>query len=145
MKFNIITAAIMLSLTPMAQAMSEKPEACPNVDALQAAGLSAQYLEHDSSGWTAFNVSSKYDNTGKHNDNGRAWSFAVTDIQADNQADAYTKAKHSLDSLQFVSGPFEVKIVDEWGCYYQTSEGYKGIAFTNPDHANPAKVARAVR
>lgn len=116
-------AITLCAYASIAQAAPLKPEKCPGVAAIRAAGLSSEYLEKTGQrSWAVFNRNQPYDTNGN-------WDLAVTDVVADNQTDAYTEASASLNSLIFVKGPYELPFSNMWACSYMTNEGYTVYAF----------------
>lgn len=125
MKAKLLVAATLLAVSVTASAMPAKPKKCPSASALHDVGLSRDIVVQNDKDQTWI-VGHLRDDYGTKND----WTFLVANIQADDEEDAYNKAKDSLNSLSFAQGPVAIQQISKWACAYNTDEGYLGISVT---------------
>lgn len=129
MKIKLLTAATLLALSTSVYPMPQKPAKCPSAAAIHDGGLSTDLVEKDYNGqWVVGLISSQYDTPGV------TWTFIVGKIDAADGEEAYNKAKESLETLQFKSGPVPIQQISRWGCAYSNANNYILIAVT-PDLA----------
>lgn len=58
------------------------------------------------------------------------WGFVVAEIPASSMQDAMTKAKSSLNTLSFKTGPMYISSSNIWSCVYTVDAGYPVLALT---------------
>lgn len=58
------------------------------------------------------------------------WGFVVAEIPASSLQDALSKAKSSLETLNFKTGPMYLSSNNLWGCIYTVDAGYPVLALT---------------
>ena len=122
MYIKLLTAAAMLVASTSVLAITEKPDHCPSIGTLLAAGLPKDNVINQQNGnWSVF--------TGLR-DGDASWIFAIMNISAMDDNDAHQKAVLSLNSLTYLQGPFSLQIATEWACLYSTAEGYEAVTVT---------------
>ena len=128
MKLTISTALLVGLLTQPALAshQSPAPQACPNVTAIQSAGVNMARLS-SMFGWMVYNMK---DNLGTP----EQWSFVMyLGGAANDETDAIAKATVGLKTLAFVEGPAPADNDHyRWSCVYRTDPGFYAGAVTPP-------------
>lgn len=123
MKYGLLLSALLLSAsaTWAATTPPPKPDKCPAVTFItQNKFAIAQQASDGTYGVLMLN---KFDTQD-------IWGFVVAEIPASSSQDALTKAKNSLTTLTFKSGPMYLTSNNIWGCVYTVDAGYPVLALT---------------
>ena len=116
----VVAALTMIALNAPTYAMPQRPAKCPAVANIKFAGLS--YATSGDEGYTVaqFNNYSTNDK----------WLFGFTSIQAKSSQEALTIGRQLLGTLYGTPQPVAITSENIWGCLYETSQGYYGVALT---------------
>lgn len=120
-KISMIGSVILLSLFYQnVQAIPQKPDQCPSVNAIKARGLDLVDLEID--GWVAGVLSEQYDSN-------VPFTFVIGFMRAKKAEDAKSMALDALPNLVFENGPTYDELTKHWVCNYHAL-GYRAEAWT---------------
>ena len=124
MKLQILSAALLLSLSQLSFASSE-PASCPTVTALQSVGVNV--VVKDQGKWVGFVQADNFSTNEK-------WSFVFGKFKAKNEDDAKSQANKAISTLNLDKGPmpFEIEGKPGWTCSYKDNSGHKAATFTPP-------------
>lgn len=123
MKIATIVISTLLSASFFNVAIAGS-SACPSIGAIQNAGFDLVGKMNKPGVWGALEKKNKYDTQDQ-------WTFALLNVQADNESDAMAKAKIALSTLSFSRGP--VEIPGKFACYYNVGNTESAIAVTPPE------------
>jgi hypothetical protein len=125
MKLQVLSAALLLSLSQFSFAAPPQPAHCPSISALQAVGVSVIVKEKE--GWVGFVQSDNFATSEK-------WSFMIGAYKAKNKDDAKNKITHAISFFSLEKGPllFDVNGKESWVCLYKDKLGHVASTMTPP-------------
>lgn len=112
-----------------------KPEKCPCVCAIKAAGVTMVEQLHDGT-WVAGQDKNKFDTK-------EEWTFGIGFFEAKDRNEALSKANEALKTLRLVAGPTAYN--GKWACTYDNAQGNHAGAITPPFTDNEMSVIKAIR
>lgn len=116
----LLSASILLATVSITQAAPPKPDKCPSVSAITAAGVDIAERNDDGQ-WIAGRIA-RFDTK-------QQWGFAIGFFDATDRTDALKKANAVLATLTWTAGPIDHPN-HKWACGYKSSQGYSAGAIT---------------
>ena len=110
----------LVGLSATTYAMPPRPETCPAVANIQAAGLS--YSTIGTKGYTVAQLNNY--------STANTWVFGFTSIKANSTEDALKIGAELLSTLYGTPKPEPIVAYNLWACFYQTIQGNYGLAIT---------------
>jgi hypothetical protein len=125
MKLQVLSAALLFSLSQFSFAAPPKPANCPSISALKAVGVSV--LVQEKEGWVGFMPSDNFATKEK-------WSFMMGAFKAKNKEEAKNKMINAISSFSLEKGPFPFSFggKDGWVCAYKDKSGHIAQTMTPP-------------